>query len=59
MKSTSKKTVYTATVELEGGIAKISHATKRVNLNQHSKKFRPTNSRDLARELNNSKILIK
>ena len=59
MKSTSKKTVYTATVELENGRAKISHATKRIDLNQHSKKFHPTNSRNLARELNNSKIVIK
>jgi hypothetical protein len=58
MNKNNKSVKYWAEIEIIDGVTKIKKAEKLTGLNQHKRKWFPTNARNLARVINNSDLVI-
>lgn len=55
----NKKTTYWAEIIINNNKVKIGKSNRLTALNQYKMTWQPYNSRDLARQINNSNLVIK
>jgi hypothetical protein len=58
-KTSLKNNIFNVRLKVMGGKFKVMKAEKRVEINQYSPKYIPTNSRDLSRAINRLGLIIK